>query len=176
MEFRRVLFRSYTAQWQNTAELCAENEILLEELALLDFDAAQCRQEPAGWSLSLEAMQALSPPRRANVLRFWLRRMDVPVPGRQALQQIDAQLLRNRNNPQAEYRWGDWVLRTYQQRLYLLSHALLPPYRVQYLPQISFSLSPEDDQRVMIPVAVWLHIVSLGSTQMGLLRDVLLQF
>lgn len=165
----------YTAQWQKTAELCAENEILLEELALLDLDAAQCRQEPAGWSLSLEAMQALSPPRRANVLRFWLRRMGVPVPGREALQQIDAQLLQGRNNPRAQYRWGDWVLRTYQQRLYLLAHALLPPDRVQDLPQISFALTPEADQRVMLPVAGGLHLEWHGSTQPGLLRADLTQ-
>lgn len=165
----------YTARWQQTAELCADNETMLEELAQLDVSAAQPRKEWAGWSLTLDVVQALSPPRRANLLRFWLRRMDVPVPGRRALQQIDVQVLQNRDNPRAQYHWGDWLLRRFQQRLYLLQHTLLPHAQPESLPAASLELTPGADHQVSLIASDVLRFQWQSSAEPGLLRADLTQ-
>ena len=170
----------YTARWQQTAQLCTDNEAMLEELAELDFNTTHPRQERAGWSLALDAVQALSRPRRANLLRFWLRRMEAPVPGRQALQQIDAQLLQNDANSHAQYLWGDWLLRSFQQRLYLLQHSLLPQAEPKSMPAVSLELTPEADHQVMLAgndvlLLQWQGSRWQSSVQPGLLRADLTQ-
>ena len=65
----------------------ADAAMLLEDLATLD--AGQCVAKGA---LQLAAFNALSRPRRANVLRYWLAKSSVDVPGTETLREWLQQL------------------------------------------------------------------------------------
>jgi tRNA(Ile)-lysidine synthase len=140
----------YATRWQQTAELCAHNEALLEELASIDLAAAMPRAEWAGWSLALESVRALSQPRRLNLLRFWLQRLGLPAPSRTSLEQVDEQLLQGGDKPAAEIAWGGWALRRFQQRLYLLHSDELPQPAVEPI-SIPFTLARGVDLHLPLP-------------------------
>ncbi|MDQ2075400.1 tRNA lysidine(34) synthetase TilS [Marinimicrobium sp. ABcell2] len=140
----------FAERWQQTAELCAHNETLLEELASLDLTAAQPRSEWAGWSLALGTVQELSLPRRLNVVRFWLQGLGLPALGRKPLRDIAEQLLQEGERPSAEFSWGQWTLRRFQQRLYLLNREDLPSPRID-LDAIPLSLPHEENCHLPLP-------------------------
>ena len=67
-----------------SAELCGEQEALANEVAASDLIV--CQQ--ADGSLLLAELARLSPPRRHNLLRYWLRRLSGAVPDRDAVLRI----------------------------------------------------------------------------------------
>lgn len=119
----------FTRRWQQTAELCADNEVLLNDLAAQDLTGAQVRKERLGVSIDLPFLSQLSRARRHNLLRHWLITRNLPVPEQSHLQQFEQQLMGGRADAEAEVRWGDVLLRRYRERLYLLSVANMESLR-----------------------------------------------
>ncbi len=68
-----------------SAQLCAETARWLDEEAAADW-AGTVTDRPDG--LSLPALRALSERRRRHLLRYWLRRLNLPIPDARQLQQL----------------------------------------------------------------------------------------
>ena len=115
-----------TRKWQQTAELCAANEQLLEEVVADDLSRVSERPERAGRSLLLTGFNSLSGARQQNLLRYWLLGQGYPIPEQQHWQQIHRQLHTTRLDAQINISWGGVSLRVYQQRLYCLPQQLPP--------------------------------------------------
>ncbi len=69
--------------------------------------------------LSVSKLLALSAPRRANLLRYWLHCRRAPVPSTAVLARIEADLLRAAIDAEPQVHWGNVCLRRYRDALYL---------------------------------------------------------
>lgn len=100
-----------------SAQLCAETAACLDEIAAHDLNAAQGAQPN---QLALSALRALSAARQRNVLRYWLRQLDLPVPEARQLQQLlhDALTAAQDRNPCL--RWAGAQVQRYRRSLYAL--------------------------------------------------------
>lgn len=107
-------------RWQQSVELCAESETLLAELADQDLDAARQRPEWGGASLELGVLQALSRPRRHNMLRHWLRVSQLHLPSAQQLHQVDTQLIEGREDARARVCWQQLMACRFRDRFYIV--------------------------------------------------------
>lgn len=112
----------------HTAELCAENEWLLMEIAAEDLATADVRPERLGQSINLETISQWSVSRRHNLLRQWLRAQDLETPERTQLAQVEQQLITGRADAEAAVNWGKVVLHRYRGRLYVVPAAALYRY------------------------------------------------
>jgi tRNA(Ile)-lysidine synthase len=99
---------------------CGEADAVADELADIDFFACYPHPERLGWSLALGYLRGLSRARRRNVLRMWLTRCGVPVPGHRILDTIQDQVIDSRLDASPQISWSDWQCRRYQGRLYLM--------------------------------------------------------
>jgi tRNA(Ile)-lysidine synthase len=111
---------SFQRKWQQTAELCARQEQLLETIAQEDVVSAELRPERVGQSIDLEFVRSLSPVRQQNLLRYWLRSAGYSTPEQSHWQQIQQQLFNGREDAEANVAWGDVSLRIFRSRLFLL--------------------------------------------------------
>lgn len=111
---------AYRESWQRSAALCAEADSLLDELALIDYEANKC---PLPTMLNAENLQSLSQARQRNLLRYWLSLAGAPDPGWNILTQIVQELIPAAVDAQPEIRWhsaaAKVVLHRYRQHLYL---------------------------------------------------------
>ncbi len=113
-------------KWQQTADLCAQQENLLGEFAQQDLEQANPYAERVGQSIDLHWLKSLSIARRQNLLRYWLRQSGCDLPEVVHLQQLEVQLFNAREDASVEIAWGDYSLRPHRTRLFLLP-AVLPP-------------------------------------------------
>ncbi len=111
---------SFMRKWQQTAELCAQQESLLEEFAQQDLERANPSAERVGQSIDLLWVKSLSIARRQNLLRYWLRQSGCDLPEIAHWQQLEDQLFNSRDDAAVEITWGKHALRPYQTRLFLL--------------------------------------------------------
>ncbi|MDH5219270.1 MAG: tRNA lysidine(34) synthetase TilS, partial [Gammaproteobacteria bacterium] len=112
-----------------SAHLCAESDSLLEELAATDLEAARDGHK----SLEIASLLSLSPARRKNLIRFWIKQLGMPVPGYQAVNRIDEELLFARDDAQPRVEWQQFEARRYRDRLYVLSReSTLPELNVPW--------------------------------------------
>jgi len=157
MPLLRERWPHFSAKWQQTAELCAANEALIEELAAQDLLVASLQKEKMGTSLLLSHLEGLSQARRHNLLRYWLRVQGLSTPEQQHLQQIDRQVLAARQDAETQITWGDVSLRVYRQRLYALPLAQLPS-----APDMAFSLAidPLQQPQISLPTGARLTFES----------------
>ncbi|ELI6442852.1 tRNA lysidine(34) synthetase TilS, partial [Aeromonas salmonicida subsp. salmonicida] len=135
---RQQLIPQLKARWPAMARtaarsmaLCAEQEALLEELAEEDWQLA-CGGEalhvsslPAS-SLQIVPLLTLSPTRRNNLLRYWIRRLGGEMPSRDQLALLwqEVALAREDANPQFSLKNLD--CRRFQGRLHLVRPGLTP--------------------------------------------------
>lgn len=105
----------FAAMAGRSSQLCAEQEQLCEELAAQDLLAIG--QDDG--SLTLSALAALSPLRRQNLLRHWLRQAGV-TPGYELLQRIWPELVLARQDASPELVVGAATLRRYGDQLFLV--------------------------------------------------------
>jgi tRNA(Ile)-lysidine synthase len=124
---RREVMPRLQQRWPQAAESlarfsrhAAEANGLLGELAANDL-----RTAGGDGGLSIPAVQALSVPRRNNLLRHWLAADGRLPPSADLLERIGLELLAARPDGAPRLRHGDVELRRYRDRLYLLP--LLPP-------------------------------------------------
>lgn len=111
---------AYRESWQRSAQLCAEADVLLDDLAAIDFEQAKC---PIPSVINAKKLQDLSQARQRNTLRYWLVLAGAPDPGWNVLTHIVEELIPAALGTQPEIRWQDdgvsVVLRRYRQNLYL---------------------------------------------------------
>lgn len=122
----------FKRKWQQTAELCAQQESLMEELAREDLQRAKPALERVGRSIELSSVLSLSPARQQNLLRYWLRSLNFTMPEQLHWQQITQQLFYGREDAQARVAWGNLALQRYRERLYVLP-LVLPSMELQLL-------------------------------------------
>lgn len=105
-----------------SADLCAENQDLVEQLAQLDL--AQTEQDGC---LQLTALKQLTPARQRNLLRFWLAQREVVMPPAARLLSFIAQLQQLKPDRHPEMVWHNWRLVAYAGSLYLTPAKLQTP-------------------------------------------------
>jgi tRNA(Ile)-lysidine synthase len=66
-------------------------------------------------------MLTLSPPRQANLLRFWIRRAGFDVPDREGLRNLINEVCQARPDGAPLFVWRQLEVRRYRERLYLLT-------------------------------------------------------
>lgn len=108
-----------------SAHHAAEAAALLDELAQQDLLALRTS---AG--LSVIQLQALSPARRRNALRYWIRSQGFPPPDQVHLQRIESELLPAGIDRNPLVAWQGVECRRYRGNLYL--QAPLPAYNPQF--------------------------------------------
>jgi tRNA(Ile)-lysidine synthase len=111
-------------KWQQTALLCAENNLLLQEFAQEDLKKLDERIERVGKSIEQNKWIALSHPRQRNLLVYWLESQGFSTPEQQHWQQIDAQFFSNETDLKINVQWGNVSLRVFQNRIYALPNPL----------------------------------------------------
>jgi tRNA(Ile)-lysidine synthase len=110
----------FKRKWQQTAELCAQQEGVMEEIAREDLLRVAPLVERIGQSLELKALVGLSPARKQNLLRYWLRLNNHTTPEQSHWHQIEQQIFAGRDDAQPRVAWGNVALQTYRERLYAL--------------------------------------------------------
>lgn len=99
---------------------CGEADAVADELAEIDYFACYPHAERVGYSMSFHYLTGLSRARVRNVLRLWMTKCGVPLPGYSRLDVIIDQLLSARIDASPQVGWGGWQCRRYQSRLYLI--------------------------------------------------------
>lgn len=105
-------------RFQQSADLCADSEILLAELAAGDLLQADMRPERAGQSINLAVLHQWSAARRHNLLRYWLRGQGFDLPEQSHLAQFEQQFIAGRQDAETAVSWGNLMLHRYRGRLY----------------------------------------------------------
>jgi tRNA(Ile)-lysidine synthase len=108
-------FPAYRDTLARSAQHFAEASKLLDELA--QQDAAQTIE---GKTLAVAALQALSPPRAKNLLRYFLHGLGAPMPQAAQLDDMLQQLCNAREDAAVCIAYGDWQVRRYQGKAYAL--------------------------------------------------------
>ncbi|WP_192458105.1 tRNA lysidine(34) synthetase TilS [Musicola keenii] len=99
-----------------SAELCAEQEQLLDEL-LAEALAGMCN--PQG-GLAIDALRPLSPVRRFALLRRWLASRGAKMPARDQLSRLWLEVACCREDAEPSLLLGRWQVRRFRGDLYLL--------------------------------------------------------
>ena len=94
------------------ARLAAETVELLDALAQQDAQATR-----SGAGLAVSALLDLSPARRHNLIRHWLRGMDFEMPAAATFDRIDRELLSAAPDAEPLVRWAGCELRRYRGEL-----------------------------------------------------------
>lgn len=98
-----------------TAQLCQEQMELADEVASSDL----ARQDYSKQQLALSLLDELSPARRNNLLRYWLRINNVSLPSQKQLAQLIKQT-QSKDDAQVKIELGEVVIRRFQQHLYVV--------------------------------------------------------
>lgn len=122
-----------------SAQLCAEQEALLDELLAETLAALTL---PDG-SLRVTPLMTMSNARRAAILRRWLTSRGARMPSRQQLSCLWQEVALSRRDAVAQLQLGDRLVRRFHGRLYVLSLTL--PGKGTILPW------PSEDTRLTLP-------------------------
>lgn len=119
---RTEIFPRLAARWPAAADMLArsarhsiEAVEVLDEMAQIDF--AACATPAA--ELRIDAMAVLSPARRGNLVRYWLRARGLRVPSEATLRQIVLQCERAPRTRHARIAWPEAEVRRYRDVLTL---------------------------------------------------------
>lgn len=107
-----------------TADAAAESAALAEEIADEDLNACA---GPVAASLNLPGLDALSPPRRRNLLRRWPARHGLPSPSPRQIVAIENELMPARPDAAPTVAWPGAEVRRYRDRLFLMPPLAPPP-------------------------------------------------
>ena len=100
-----------------SARLCAEAAAWLDEEATADLIGAATKRADC---LSIPALRSLDERRQRNLLRFWLRRLNLPIPDALQLQQILHDALNAAIDRNPCIRWSGAEVRRYRDALYAM--------------------------------------------------------
>lgn len=120
---RRQILPRLTQRWPHfssavarSAELCAEQEQLLDEL-LAESLRALCQPDGA---LSIDGLMPLSSVRRFALLRRWLAQQGATMPAREQLQRLWDDVAMSRQDAEPVLQLNQGQIRRFRQHLYLL--------------------------------------------------------
>ncbi|WP_027712886.1 tRNA lysidine(34) synthetase TilS [Dickeya chrysanthemi] len=99
-----------------SAELCAEQEQLLDELLAESLAALR----NADGALSVEALMPMSATRRFALLRRWLAEQGARMPSREQLVRLWQEVALSRDDANPRLQLGPWQVRRFRHYLYLL--------------------------------------------------------
>jgi tRNA(Ile)-lysidine synthase len=104
-----------------TATHCQQAKNNLNALANQDVTAMLTgKEEGLGHdSLLVEPLLSLHVDRLSNILRVWLRNNQIPLPATSTFNRLIQEVLFARTDAVSEVRWGTYLIRRYQGRLYL---------------------------------------------------------
>lgn len=129
---RQQLIPQLKARWPAMAQtaarsmaICAEQEALITELAQEDWQLAG-----EGEALHIAPLQALSPVRRNNLLRHWIRRQGGEMPPRELLGLLWQEVALAREDANPRLALGRLQCRRFQGRLHLVRPNLVPRHEV----------------------------------------------
>jgi len=105
---------------------CGDSDQLLREVGAEDLLRLGERSERLGWSIPVAGLCELSPRRRANLLRTWVARHGLPLPGHRQLAAVLDDLLPARDDAAPLVRFGGGEFRRHGGRLFLLPGHLPP--------------------------------------------------
>lgn len=100
-----------------SARHCAEAADGLAELAQQDLRSNFSPNDELEDVLQIATLQALSPARQRNALRYWLSRLGCRLPNTQHIQRIQQDLINGRCDSQPQVSWDKWTIRRYRQAL-----------------------------------------------------------
>jgi len=125
---RHRVLPALQARWPAAARSAARSAAHLGEAgALLDALAAQdCAAAAAGTCLDIEALRALDPARRRNLLRYWIRRQGMLAPSTRKLAAIEHDLLQAREDRVPCVAWEGGELRRHAGRIHALRPGVVP--------------------------------------------------
>lgn len=112
----------FTRAVSRSAQLCAEQEQLLDEL--LEDELTGLISGQGG--LLIEPMTGMSAPRRAALLRRWIARVGGDMPSREQLQRIWQEIALSREDANPRLMLGQWEIRRYQGALWRI-RTIEPP-------------------------------------------------
>ena len=92
----------------------AENKKILHELAVADIGLVDHDTD----SLLITDLQQLPAPRIRNLLRYWVKKQQLPVPTRKAMQQIMQQMFIEKDDAKSRVSWGGADMYRFKNRLY----------------------------------------------------------
>lgn len=133
----RQRFPSAQASLARAATHAAEAVELLDALAEQDSTAVTQQQ-----TLSVSGLLALTPARRNNLLRYWIRQCGHAMPPAETLLRIETEVLRPPADAEPILSWGDCELRRYRDQVHLLPRqrpAVLPKLKLP--PGVSLRLA-----------------------------------
>ena len=103
-----------------SSEIQSETQDLLDEVAAADYRALRAEASNGIATLDLPGLLSLSPPRRKNLLRYWVTRAGFATLPHARLQELLHQL-HARADAQPEIVMSDCSIRAYDQRLFLVA-------------------------------------------------------
>lgn len=121
MPLLRARWPGAGATLSRAAELCGEAAALMDELARDDLARAAVEE-----GLRVDVLAGLSPPRRSNLLRFWLRCRGIEPPCRERLTAGLASLIEGAADRQPELVWPGGRIRRYRGELRLVAPPQAP--------------------------------------------------
>ena len=94
-----------------------ESQILLDEIAEQDLISVEANSIDG--SLNITKLQALSEPRQRNVLRFFIKQLNMVLPSSINLQRILMEVCQAAADGQPQVSWSQYIARRYQNTLYI---------------------------------------------------------
>lgn len=126
---------SFSANAAKTAMLCQQQMELADEVAMSDFEnnylSTYQKSDTFQGSgqkndmLSVELLTSLSPARINNLLRYWMRINNVPLPSLKQLEQIKQQCIGVRSDKSPVINLGGVEIRCYAKYLYIVTTNLI---------------------------------------------------
>ena len=121
----RKRWPSSDAQLVHAANVLGETDALVSDIADTDLDICDLRTESVGVSVAIELVEALSEPRRNNLLRRYVYRASGYVPNRQQTEALHNNVVQAKEDAQPSLALSGVVARRFQNRLYLTPE--IPP-------------------------------------------------
>lgn len=98
------------------AEQQAENAQLLDELASIDLQSALKQSD----QLDISELKKLDNARLRNMLRYWIKQNQKPMPSRAVLQQVVEQMQNDSHDTHTRVSWAGVEIRRFRESLYLI--------------------------------------------------------
>lgn len=141
---------SAVSQFQRVSELQNESEQLQTELAKIDYFQVKIEKPFCESScLSVKSLQALSPARKKNMIRYWVKRNNYPVIGFHKIEELLKQL-DSKQDATPVIEGHEFQIRLFKNTLYLVNKIDPPELAASYdmpvsgelnIPQINFRQS-----------------------------------
>lgn len=167
---RHQIIPSLKQRWPNiahavhrSAELCAEQQALADEIAQLDL--AKCQHAFSG--LRIVELTQLSKIRRNNVIRFWLAEQQLAMPSRHHLDKLWREVVHAVDDANPQLSWQAGEFRRYQGILY-------NQQKYAELKDIVIKLEHTQSQVITLPDNIgWLNLHYVLSPQQNKPRGIL---